>query len=241
MNTETGGYKCHRCGTKGYVTPWLAKKWDVPFVRWSSESSSYEVEDLPKGYIPLFPSRVIVRSVVMGRYVRRILKNRPCTYDDIDRVRLGVVGDKSDKQWLVGSWVFPSRDSLHPGYTLRLPSGEYRTMGPKRGEGALIGGDVLGTEKDLWVVEGNTDVLCMGDSVVGLYGKDITDPQLDRIIRHPGEVIVAIDGDSWRECEIIAYRMALHRRGVFWVKFPPGKDPGELGFSFAVQCERYEV
>lgn len=89
------------------------------------------------------------------------------------------------------------------------------------------------TEVDeVFVVEGVFDALPLVPHAVAVYGKNISEEQLDVLADlHTKRLIVCFDGDAWEECHIAAMRLSLRgcRAEVGWCKLPPATDPGELG------------
>lgn len=89
------------------------------------------------------------------------------------------------------------------------------------------------TEVDeVFVVEGIFDALPLVPHAVAVYGKNISEDQLDVLADlHTKRLIVCFDGDAWEECHIAAMRLSLRgcRGEVGWCKLPPATDPGELG------------
>ena len=73
---------------------------------------------------------------------------------------------------------------------------------------------------------------------VGTYGKDVTNAQLERLRTFEGEIVFAFDGDAWLDAQLAALRLGLVRDGVYWVKLPPGEDPGNLGADVVTSLRR---
>ena len=84
-----------------------------------------------------------------------------------------------------------------------------------------------------FLVEGGWDALALWPDASAFLGKP-TPRQIADVVsavqRSRRPVVVALDGDAWREAEALA--LQLHVRGlpeVTWVRLPPKRDPGKLG------------
>ncbi len=249
VNTESGKFFCHRCNASGVADDVVRDRYSFN-LRLSDSGSVVDRElSVPHGFVPLYPVEVQARSPILRKHILRALTSsqgnrRPCPSYAIDRLRVGVVlGEKGRGEWTNGALVYPSCDPENPGYTLRTLSGQHRAYVSRR-DGAIHRAEVLSvrTDKPIWVGEGVNDALCLGSRGISLYGKGVTEAQIDRLARCRSSIGVAFDGDAWQEGEVLVYRLAL--RGVlsvFWVRLPAGKDPGELGFSVVSALGRHYV
>jgi len=237
-----GVYFCWRCGASGRLNKWAAKQLDVP------ESYGY-VSDLdqimsdepvrkvsqssyPEGYVPLYPWREVKRSIVLRRYVKYLTK-RHVTPKLMSQFKLGVVLDPPKEHWYMrGNLIYPVLDGDRKGYIRRRidRDGYFNSRGLGR-EDAFYNGRILKKAKRVYVVEGPHDVLSMGLAGLGTLGTSVTDKQLIRLAHFPGEVIWTMDGDAWRVSMVLARRLLLRGKHSGWVRVPPGRDPGKLGFE----------
>lgn len=77
------------------------------------------------------------------------------------------------------------------------------------------------------VVEGVFDAIPYLPDVVALLGKPSEGQiQLLRVAERP--LVVALDGDSWLEGEMLALRLQLEGKPTGWVRLPPREDPGSV-------------
>lgn len=91
---------------------------------------------------------------------------------------------------------------------------------------------------EVWIMEGVFDVFATFDNAVAIFGKEISKPQAELIVKYFSRVIIALDQDAYKEACKIAKQ--LSRMGNFEkigiCKLPEGKDPGELGRDI-LDCE----
>lgn len=97
---------------------------------------------------------------------------------------------------------------------------------------ALYIGDAmerLGAEDlpPVYVVEGVMDALALWPHAVALLGKP-SDAQVYALADSPRPIVIALDGDAWREGEQLAMRLALEGQRAGSIRLPPGKDPDEV-------------
>ena len=243
INFEKQVFKCWRCETSGRLTTWVANKLGVPTYGLSSGGSAVLKEDsddddyvakYPDGYVPLNPSKDVVRSVVLGPYVR-YLKRRGVSLQLAKAFQIGVVLGPSKECWhTTGSLVFPVKDGERSGHILRDRTGVYRNSKGLRREEALYNGDALYLDsiERLYIVEGIFDALVMEGRAVATLGTSIAEKQLDRIAKFKGEVVFACDGEARRVSRASAKRLQLRgKRDAYWVNVHAGRDPGDLGYG----------
>lgn len=103
----------------------------------------------------------------------------------------------------------------------------------------LWGGFLPSIRKDdpLFLVEGVFDAIALYPYAVASFGKEVTDPQLDLLVKWGvlgQKVVVCLDGDAWEDCVSVAMRLALRDvSSVRWCRLPPKTDPGMLGMKCA--------
>lgn len=246
VDTEKGVYYCWRCGKAGRVTKWIAKTLDVPEVL-AKPSDLLQIigeekprekvaSSFPEGFVPLYPWREVKDSIALRRFVK-YLRRRKVTPKLMESFKLGVVFDPPEDLWyMAGNIIYPIMDGDRKGYIRKNPKhqGYSNSKGLTR-DGALYNGRVLDKLDSIFVVEGVHDTLAMKGHAVATLGTSVTEEQLDRLTSFDGEVIIAHDGDAWRNSMVIARRLNLRgKENASWVKIPAGRDPGNLGYDEVV-------
>ena len=240
-------FYCFRCGKSGFLSTWAAGQLGVSV---EDALSSQEIEKIlkedrseevkvPQGYVPLFPRRDVEHSVVLRPHVR-YLRSRGVSFQLMQQFEVGIVLRPSREQWyMAASFIFPICDGQRKGFVRKNPKwlGYSNSRGLGR-SGTIYNGDLLTqatAEQTVYVVEGVMDVFAMEGKAVATLGKDITDDQLMRLAESPARIIFALDGDAWRVSRCLSRRLAIRGKPAAWVRVPPGRDPGDLGF--AAVCE----
>lgn len=83
------------------------------------------------------------------------------------------------------------------------------------------------TEKPVLVMEGVFDALAYWPDAVAVLGKP-TEPQLSALSATPRPVAVVLDGDAWREGEMLSLKLRLEGQRAGHVRLAAGVDPDEL-------------
>lgn len=223
--SEAGWFICHRCGATGRLD-----RRAVGVQRRTRPAVELGC-DPPEGFAPLCspvgadslalePARryLVGRGVASGIWLRAGLG---ATVSGPARNRIiAPVFSADGSKWL--GWV--GRDWT--GRSLRkylYPSGMQRA--------ALVYCEHLldlPTREPLLVVEGVFDALAFWGSAVALLGKP-SSQQVARLSRSRRALIVALDGDAWREGEALSLRLSLRGARAVFVRLPPGEDPGSIG------------
>lgn len=246
VNLETGKFLCWRCGRgRGEIlTKAIANELGIGDLYIPRSKRAYvvpqpklpPVEDLPDGYVPLFPYREVRKSLVLRPYLL-YLKDRGVRLRSLRSFGVGVVIAPKEKKWRDGFIVFPLRDTKFRGYILhKTPYARFKkcsayvnSPGLQREEGAFLGGVLLESDRTkIYVVEGPMDYIQMQHNAVASLGIDMTEQQISRLASFPGTVVVCGDGDAWKASMCIARRIRIRGGRSRWVKMPPGTDPGML-------------
>ena len=199
-------------------------------------------EDIPPGYTKLYPLKAVRESIILRRYLKYLIRKRGIAPKALEKHRVGVCLGEAAPFYLVGGIVFPSLDMDHPGYVVRNKDGGYRHSKGFRREEAVYNINALnGRVERSFLVEGPVDSLRMFPGVaVATFGKDAAQgkpgtmgSQLDRIAEFRDvHLTVAYDGDAHRKAAMVARQLRLRgMSNVDWVRLPPAKDPGDLGYD----------
>jgi hypothetical protein len=120
--------------------------------------------------------------------------------------------------WVGRSWM--KNASLRYLYPRGMPRGEILFNAA-----ALT----VKTKKPAFIVEGVFDALPHWPDAVACLGKP-TDEQFSIMLEASRPLVIALDGDAWRESESLVF--ALKAEGfphnVSWLRFPPMVDPGDF-------------
>lgn len=80
--------------------------------------------------------------------------------------------------------------------------------------------------------EGVPDALTIGESGVGTFGKQVTDQQVDLILKdlHPEQkIFILLDNDAKEQIKKLGKRLYARHENTFFVDNPTGKDANDLG------------
>jgi len=120
--------------------------------------------------------------------------------------------------WVGRSWV--EKSPLRYLYPRGMPRGEI-----------LFNAAALKVEttKPAFIVEGVFDALPHWPDAVACLGKP-TDEQFSIMLEAARPLVIALDGDAWRESEslVFALRSEGFRHDVSFIRFPPMRAPGNL-------------
>lgn len=237
FNPTNGFYKCFKCGLRGridgdYHDAVDRLQGELKDIKWKA----------PEGYYELYEEPGMTAMSLAG--ARRYLVNRGLgSRSLLRRFRVGACNDgywnnrivvpllTPDEEWAgwVGRvWLEPS--SASPKYL--YPKGMTRDL--LFNHAALL----RDTKEPVYVVEGVLDVLGIGRPQaqtgdgpilegVATLGQ-ISQEQFYALVESPRSVILASDGDAWRDSEALAMQLRLEGQRAGWVQLPPGKDPDEM-------------
>jgi len=218
VSTHSGWWKCWRCG----VTGRLPGDWeevdddgweDVPEERPPIEEPS-EYHALPGTHRLLEPARAYLRGRgVPDHVVAEARLGYARKGDHAQRVIMPIPGP--DGEWL--GWVGAAIRRPHP-----VP---YWTAGNMDRESTFYNDCALArvTEEPLLVTEGPFDALRHWPNAVACLGKP-TPSQIKRLRRAQRPLIIALDGDSWREGVGVAESLRVDGRRAYAVVLPRGQD-----------------
>jgi hypothetical protein len=252
FNEDSGLYFCQRCETGGHINrlnkyrggleeivPVRDREADLQRIRKilmgipvDEDKEPILTAPLPEDYVPI----TLLPDTIAESY----LLSRGITREQIVQYRLGF-GTKENK----GRVIFPVFDSVDRdrcvfwvarSYMNTSHSKEckcfaclakYKNAPHVHRRYFLFGLDqVQGDE--VCVAEGPISALCCGPNAVATLGKHVTSDQIEMLAKFR-KVIVALDDDAVAQ----SYRLikVLLRRGVevYFIPFPPGRDPADLG------------
>lgn len=215
-----GAWKCWRCMHAGRLPGTYAPTQEVV-------APTRHVFDPPDGFVPIDECRGSIAHAPSVEYLERRV--------GLARARALGFGSCMVGQ-LAGRVVMPLRDRADLpwwGWVARTVAGDVRPKYryPPGMERRLFNPLAL----DLWddapalIVEGVFDALPYWPHAVACLGKP-TDDHVAIMARSNRPIAVCLDGDAWREGEMLMLRIALcnDRVPVGVVKIPPKEDPGSI-------------
>jgi len=84
----------------------------------------------------------------------------------------------------------------------------------------------------VFVVEGPTDAIAIGDNAVAIMGKSLSDPQFQMLAKFWDVIVLCIDGEAYDESEEMYYRLAA-LKPVVRVQLPDKADPASMIYEDA--------
>lgn len=85
----------------------------------------------------------------------------------------------------------------------------------------------VATRRPVLVVEGIFDALPFYPHAVACLGKP-SPPQVDRLAASRRPIVVCLDGDAWRDAEVLMLKLRLRGVEVEFLRLPGGTDPNDL-------------
>lgn len=238
VNMRNGWWKCHRCDYRGRLAGYGEDGFDDDD-GWEDVEDEPEVEE-PSDYHAL-PGRALslerAREYLAGRGVsEQVMAEAKLGYAlkgkhagriilpllDHDDAWLGWVGRGIHQRVFPPSYTAQGMDRRRLFYNQRALT--------ERGPGAA-----------LIVTEGPFDALRLWPNAVACMGKP-TEDHIERLTICPRPVVVALDGDAWREGLGVARVLRLRGREAYALALPRAEDPGSLpaevihaGVAFALK------
>jgi len=226
LSESSGVYYCFRCGVKGKLDGYQSD---------AAEGTSRPLataEDLnaPDGYIPLYGDTSYSLAPA-----REFLANRGIDQDLIREAKIGAANlGKCRGRVIVpilGSdgetWLGWSARSWLPRGAVKMPYMNAQNM--LKGT-FLFNGEALyqNPEEPLFTVEGTFDNLSLWPHAVAFLGKP-SQTQEDQLVECPRPIICCLDGDAWRESEVLCWKLRQRGKKAGFLRFPPGEDPSSMG------------
>jgi len=247
INTETGYWHCYRCKAKGVLH-------DIAPDTERVEQAAPVVATTPEGFYPLTDGSTILDSYREFMVSRGVA---PATWEGAGVgacIRGKYAGRVVIPVTRSSKWVgFIARTTLSATEIADRNKGRGRfhkyLLPPWRGRGSsLFNQDALMPPQDntppdhvcppaatttepredpILVVEGVFDALPHWPDVVACLGKP-TQAQEELLLASRRPLVIALDGDAWREAWMLAHTLRLrgHER-VTWVRLDPLTDPND--------------
>lgn len=230
VSSTTGWWRCWRCGTSGRDRSIGDGSWHAA----ARVESSIHDADLgpPEGFTPLGeepgasaavtgPARAyLARRGVPPPLVAELGIGAVVSGKLAHRVVVPVIDDGRWAGWVARDWTGEAeRRYLYP-----------RGM---RREGLLFNGAALHDHDSylpVIVVEGVFDALPHYPHAVACLGKP-TASHVVALSMTERPVVVALDGDAWREGMALAQKLRLLGREAAHLRLPPTTDPGDFSAS----------
>lgn len=222
VHAATGGFRCFRCGTRGYTDSAIVgqaiQQVDAPkHVRLESDD-----------FVPLWTSAG--KESVSLRPAYAFLFERGLDMSDIHRAYMHACSCG----YYAGRVIIPhtDADSAVWGFSARLwmrspPDGVAKTLFPSGMDGGrLYNEQALFEETDVpcMVVEGGMDGTWYLPHVVASLGKP-TAEHFEKFLAATRPLVFCLDGDSWRTSRALHYKMRIRKRPSGWLRLPAGQDP----------------
>lgn len=224
INHQNGWYRCHRCSFRGRLPGFSdLDPWDQDD-EWEDVEEQPEVEP-PSSYEPLIKNQQWNPRAMPGvRYaqsrgiVPRVMVEAQLGYAPTgqhrNRLIIPVLGGVKWVGW-TGRLIRPPRSDYEP---------KYRTS-EKLPQDALLGPSGVEQPDDFIVAtEGPLDALRVWPYGWAFMGKPNT--KLERLMRiaQGRHIVVALDGDAWRESQETVTRLQLRGQRASALLLPPGQD-----------------
>ncbi len=219
---ETGFYGCWRCGVKGKLEGATGPR------RPAAPPPPVPVPNLPAEAVAL-ASQEGRRALSLEPARRYLLERRSLAWEVVEASGAHACLDG----WFGGRVLFPCyRGAEVRGFVARAwgktdrpylyPKGFDRT--------AMWNGDALtqDTDRPLLVVEGVFDALRHWPDATAVLGKPSA-AQVTALSYARRPLVIALDGDAWKESRALALKLRLRGGDARWLKLPPGEDPDSLG------------
>jgi hypothetical protein len=235
-NTRTCGFVCNRCGTKGKVGGKVAATLPTaPVALSEKEPVAFSSPGPLPGMFPVWEHReasVLHRSVLAPAYAE--LERRRITLETARAYRIHAAVSGRYYHRL----IIPHRDANGRwwGFTARWwekapPAGVVKVLYPPgMDRSRLFNEQALAVETTVPIlgVEGVIDSMRYYPHVFAALGKPSED-QMQRVVdtaKRP--VVLALDGDAWRDVQAWVWRARLRGFVLRGVLLPAGQDPDDI-------------
>ena len=261
FNTETNGYNCYKCGSKGMLPgSYVEEIYDGEFKIADAEALAAAIEpppptpiDQPVGFLPLFsgvgladPSLEWGRQFLTGARDTKPAgaRARQLPRQTCEEAGLGVVPHPIEMQkFFTNRVILPVPDyqdfgTEMKGWVARDATGTalapYLNAKHMDRERLLFNEPALyeKTNEPVFVVEGPMDALRLWPNAVAVLGKPIP-PHADIIAKARRPVVVMLDGDAWEAGKAFSYMLRFKNPGLptGFLKLPPTVDPDDYGLA----------
>lgn len=235
-------WHCWVCEEKGKSISSLFKKIKAPSHRIAElnslikpgkkqEQQSHTIS-LPKEFIPLSNTPSLDKiSQIEARHAIKFLKQRGITENDIIKYNIGFCAEGNFAKRV----VIPSYDEngILNFYSTRT----YLSDDPQKYKNPSVDRNIIGWEYYInWntpiiLVEGIFDALTIKRNVIPLFGKNISEQLMKKIVgSQVQKVYIALDNDALKEAIKHCERLLSYGKEVYLVELG-GKDANEIGFE----------
>lgn len=237
-------WHCWRCGEKGKTLHSLFHKIKVPQSKINEleryikpagkKTEEIAVNDitLPEHFIPLYElSELDLISSIERKHAIKYLKSRRISEEDILKYNIGFATEGVYSRRI----IIPSYDS--EGKLNYFSSRTYLEDENQKYLNPPVGRNVIGLEYYInWnmpiiLVEGIFDAITVKRNVIPLFGKDISEELMKKIVSSQvNKIYIALDNDAKREALKHCDRLMSYGKEVYLIELN-GKDPSNIGFE----------
>jgi DNA primase len=235
-------WHCWVCGEKGKTLISLFKKIKAPIHRiqelnnlikpGSKVIENNQTISLPKDFILLHNINSLDNITnIEAKHALKFLKKRGITSTDILKYNIGFCLNGPYSHRI----IVPSYDEY--GNLNYFSTRTYRDDEPQKYKNPSIGRNIIGWEyyinwnTPLILVEGIFDALTIKRNVIPLFGKNISEELMKKIVgSQVQKIYIALDNDALKEAIKHCERLLSYGKEVYLVELG-GKDANEIGFE----------
>ena len=235
-------WHCWVCGEKGKTLLSLFKKAKAPTHKiqdlnlliqpGKKQQTATSQISLPKEFIPLSNTQPLDSiTAIEAKHALKFLKKRGITQSDIIKYNIGFCPSGSFDHRI----VIPSYDNA--GDLNYFVSRTYLPDDPQKYKNPPVNKNIIGFEyyvnwnAPIILVEGIFDALTIKRNVIPLFGKDIPEQLMMKIVSSQVQkVYIALDNDALKEAIKHCEKLISYGKEVYLVELG-GKDANEIGFE----------
>ena len=235
-------WHCWVCGEKGKTLISLFKKIKAPSHRiqelnalikpGSKVVETNQTISLPKDFIPLYNIDSLDNiAAIEAKHALKFLKKRGINENDILKYNIGFCPSGPFDHRI----VVPSYDEY--GTLNYFSTRTYREDESQKYKNPPAGRNIIGWEyyinwnTPLILVEGIFDALTIKRNVIPLFGKDISETLMKKIVgSQVQKIYIALDNDALKEAIKHCEKLLSYGKEVYLVELG-GKDANEIGFE----------
>jgi DNA primase len=235
-------WHCWVCGEKGKTLISLFKKVKAPSHRIQELNNLIkpgnkiveinQTVSLPKEFISLHNvDSLDTMTAIEAKHAIKFLKKRGITENDILKYSIGFCSSGPYSHRI----VVPSHDAN--GDLNYFSTRTYRDDEPQKYKNPSVGRNIIGWEYyinwdvPLILVEGIFDALTIKRNVIPLFGKDISETLMKKIVgSQVQKIYIALDNDALKQAIKHCETLLSYGKEVYLVELG-GKDANEIGFE----------
>jgi DNA primase len=235
-------WHCWVCGEKGKTLISLFKKIKAPSHRIQELTNlikpgnkiveTNQMVSLPKEFIPLCNIDSLDSILAIeAKHALKFLKKRGITENDILKYNIGFCPSGPYDHRI----VVPSHDEN--GDLNYFSTRTYRDDEPQKYKNPSVGRNIIGWgyyinwDVPLVLVEGIFDALTIKRNVIPLFGKDISETLMKKIVgSQVQKIYIALDNDALKQAIKHCETLLSYGKEVYLVELG-GKDANEIGFE----------